>query len=265
MKSMKDVQPVQLHLNSRFKFKCYPGIPCFTRCCGNIDIALTPYDIIRIKKRLGISSGDFLRTYTRMEIEPKSGLPLVFIKLRPDNRLCPFVTPDGCTIYSDRPCACRYYPVGQGTLQRDEGVEGIEEFYFIIREPFCKGFEEPTEWTIASWRVDQEPDLYDEMNREWKAMMLRRDADARAAIDEKKQQLFYMASYDIDRFRRFIFESRFLDVFEVEPETVAAMQDDDIALMKFAFRFLKHLLVIEDSLHLKSKAEAEAAPAAPGA
>lgn len=256
MKSMKDVKPIQLGLNSRFKFKCYPGISCFTECCGRIDIALTPYDIVRIKKRLGITSAEFLSLYTRSEIDEKSGLPLVFLRMPPEtNNKCLFVTPEGCTIYSDRPAACRYYPIGQATLQREEGLGGIEEFYFLIKEPYCKGHEEDTEWTVASWRVDQEPDLYDEMNREWKAMMLRRDAEARSAIDEKKQTMFYMASYDLDNFRRFVLESRFLDIFDVDPETIAAIKDDDVALMKFGFNYLKYLLVIEHSLKLKEKVE----------
>ncbi len=154
-----------------------------------------------------------------------------------------------------------FYPIGQATLQREEGLEGVEEFYFRVQEPYCKGHEEDTEWTIASWRVDQEPDLYDEMNREWKAMMLRRDADARQAIDEKKQKMFYMASYDLDNFRRFVLESRFLEVFDVDPEAIAAIKEDDAALMKFGFKYLKYLLVIEQSLKLKDKVE-QAQPSA---
>jgi Fe-S-cluster containining protein len=256
MKSMKDVKPVQLGLNSRFKFKCHPGVSCFTECCGRIDIPLTPYDIVRLKKRLGITSTEFLQIYTRSELDEKSGLPLVMLRMPPEtNNKCPFVTPQGCTIYSDRPCACRYYPIGQATLQREEGLEGIEEFYFLVQEPYCKGHEESTEWTVASWRVDQEPDLYDEMNQEWKAMMLRRDADARQAIDEKKQKMFYLASYDLDNFRRFVLESRFLDIFDVDPETLAAIKVDDVALMKFGFNYLKYLLVIEQGLKLKEKVE----------
>jgi Fe-S-cluster containining protein len=262
MKSMKDVQPVQLTLNSRFKFKCHPGVSCFTECCGRIDIPLTPYDIVRLRKRLGITSTEFLQIYTRSELDEKSGLPLVMLRMPPEtNNKCPFVTPQGCTIYSDRPCACRYYPIGQATLQREEGLAGIEEFYFMIKEPYCKGHEEDTEWTVASWRLDQEPDLYDEMNREWKAMMLRRDPDARQAIDEKKQKMFYLASYDLDNFRRFVFESRFLDIFDLDPQTIQAIKEDDIALMKFAFQYLKYLLVIEQSLKMKAKEE----PAQPAA
>jgi hypothetical protein len=262
MKSMKDVKPIQLGLNSRFNFKCYPGISCFTECCGRIDIALTPYDIVRIKKRLGITSSEFLKIYTRSELDVQSGLPLVFLHMPAETKnKCLFVTPEGCTIYSDRPAACRYYPIGQATLQREEGLGGIEEFYFLIKEPYCKGHEESTEWTVASWRVDQEPDLYDEMNREWKAMMLRRDPDARQAIDEKKQKMFYLASYDLDNFRRFVLESKFLEIFEVDPKTIQAIRDDDVALMKFGFKYLKYLLVIEEGLKLKEKAEGAGAEA----
>jgi uncharacterized protein len=258
MKSMKSVKPVQLNLGSKFKFRCYPGIKCFTKCCGKIDIVLTPYDIVRIKHRLGIGSGDFLNKYTREEIDEKSGLPIVFLKMGADEeRLCPFVTPEGCTIYSDRPAACRYYPLGQGTLQTEKGVE---EFYFMVKEPYCCGFEEDVDWTVESWRVDQEPALYDDMNREWKSMMLRRDADAKKAIDKKKQAMFFLASYDMDNFRRFVFNSRFLEVFTVEPEVLAAMEKDDVALMKFGFRYLKHLLLIEESLKAK-EAPAASQPA----
>ncbi len=263
MKSMKDVRPVQMTLKSRFKFKCYPGISCFTRCCRRIDIALTPYDIVRIKNRLGITSNEFLQKYVRQEIDEKSGLPLAVLQMDPErDYICPFVTPEGCTIYSDRPAACRYYPIGQGTLQTESGVD---EFYFLIKESFCKGLEEEKEWTIAEWRVDQEPDIYDDMNREWKSMMLRRDSDAKKAIDEKKQKMFFLASYDLDTFRRFVLESRFLEIFDVTPETVEAIRTDDIALMQFAFQYLKYLLLIEEGLKAKegvAKAP-EAVPAPP--
>jgi len=43
-----------------FRFRCNPGVPCFTRCCGDVTIALTPYDVIRLKNALGVSSKEFL-------------------------------------------------------------------------------------------------------------------------------------------------------------------------------------------------------------
>ena len=78
--SMKDVEPSQLTLDAKFKFRCHKGIKCFTKCCKNINILLTPYDIIRMKKRLGISSEEFLDKYTYMEFDEKSSHPLVRLK-----------------------------------------------------------------------------------------------------------------------------------------------------------------------------------------
>jgi hypothetical protein len=123
-----------------------------------------------------------------MEVDDKSTHPFVRLKMLGDNeKKCPFVTPEGCTIHTDRPANCRYYPIGQGTMRKgtDEGPVN-EEFYFFIREPYCLGYQEDTEWTIQSWRDDQGVRLYDEMNREWKEVQLRRSPFAKE-LDSNKQ------------------------------------------------------------------------------
>lgn len=253
MINMSVVSPVKLDLNSRFRFRCYKGISCFTRCCSNIDIMLTPYDIIVMKNRLGIDSEEFLYRYTYVDVDQKASYPFVFLKMKDDDlRSCPFVTPEGCNIYEDRPANCRYYPIGQGTLKKNiDGSIVDEEFFFFVKEKHCKGFEEIDEWSIESWREDQGVDKYDEMNREWKKIILSRSIPGQN-IDEKKQSMLYMACYDMDRFRRFIFESSFLERFEVEAPVVKKMRVDDVELMKFGFRLIKYILLLEETLKLKS-------------
>ena len=252
--SMKDVEPTKLTLKSKFKFRCHKGIKCFTKCCSNINILLTPYDILRMKKRLGMSSEEFLEKYTYMEIDDKSSHPLVRLKMLEGNeKKCPFVTPEGCTIYSDRPANCRYYPVGQGILRKGTNEEIVnEEFYFFIREPHCLGYQEDTEWTIQSWKDDQEASLYDDMNREWKGIQLRRNPLSKD-LDSNKQAQIYTASYDMDRFRRFVFESRFLDVFDIDKEEIEKIKTDEIALMKLGIRYIKFLLMLEDTMKVKKE------------
>ncbi len=249
---MSSVEPVKLSPNNRFRFSCHKKIDCFTRCCSGIDILLTPYDILRMKNRLGISSGEFLKKYTYIHIDEKSSYPFVMIRmLNDEKKSCPFVTPDGCTIYTDRPVNCRYYPVGQGILRRKEDESIIDdEFYFFIKEPHCLGFKEDKEWTIGEWRIDQEASLYDETNREWKAFLLRKDTPQ---LDDKKQKMFYMASYDMDRFYRYIFESGFLTVFEINKEEIERLKTDQLELMKFGFRYIKYILMIENTLKLKDR------------
>jgi Fe-S-cluster containining protein len=251
---MKDIEPTQLTLESEFRFRCYPGIPCFTKCCSDINILLTPYDIIRMKKRLGISSEEFLDKYTHMELDDKSKQPLVRLNMLDDReKKCAFVTPEGCTIYTDRPANCRYYPIGQGIMRKETGKgPANEEFYFFIREPHCLGYLEATQWTIQSWKDDQEVSLYDEMNREWREVQLRRNPLLKE-LDSNKQAQIYTAFYDVDRFRRYVFESRFLDVFDIEKDVVEKIKTDDVALMKLGFQYIKFLLLLEDALKVKKE------------
>lgn len=256
MTNMSAVDTVQLTLKSRFRFKCHKGISCFTRCCSNIDIMLTPYDIVGLKKRLGITSSEFLEKYTHTKAEGRAAFPVLYLRMRmkeEEGRNCPFVTPEGCSIYDDRPANCRYYPIGQGTLKKSQDEKIIdEEFFFFVKEEHCKGFQEPDEWSVAGWREDQGVDRFDELNREWKSIMLLRNVPA-GPIDEKKLAMFYLACYDTDSFRRFVFESRFLDHFEVDDVSREKMREDDVELMRFGFRFLKYILMMEETLKAKGK------------
>ena len=253
------VEPKALTPETKFKFLCHKNVECFTRCCSNIDIMLTPYDVLRLKTRLDISSGDFLDKYTVMRVDDKSSHPYAYLKMQSTSeRRCLFLgeRKEGCTVYEDRPVSCRYYPVGQATLKKKEGEGDDErvvhdEFYFLVKEDHCKGYQEDTEWTVQSWREDQNCAGYDEMNRGWMEVLMRRNLPGKAGLDQKKQTQFFMASYDLDRFRRYIFESRFLDVFDVSDEEIAKMKEDDVALMKFAFRYIKFLMMMEESLKLK--------------
>lgn len=256
MLSMKSVEPVSLSLDARFNFKCHKGIGCFTKCCSNIDILLTPYDILRLKKRLGMSSSEFLSNHTYIHIDEKTSHPFVFLKMNDDiKRSCPFLSEEGCRIYSDRPANCRYYPVGQASLKKmDDKTNQLitEEFYFFVKEEHCLGFKEDTEWTIRSWREDQGVDIYDDMNRGWKEILFRKNLPGHS-LDERKQKAFYMACYDIDTFRKFIFESRFLDIFDIKEDVIERIKNDEVELMKLGFDYTKYILMMKETLKLKNK------------
>jgi len=254
MPNMSAVENVQLTLKSKFRFRCHKGISCFTKCCSNIDIMLTPYDIVALKTRLGIGSEEFLERYTYTQPDGKANFPIPYLRMRDDDaRNCPFVSSEGCTVYEDRPANCRYYPIGQGTLKKSVDQEVVdEEFFFFVKEDHCKGFQEPNEWTIAEWREDQGVARYDLLNRDWKSILLMRNVPG-LEPDGKKLAMFYLSCYDMDRFRRFIFESKFLDHFEVDETLRAKMRTDDVELMLFGFKFLKYILMMEETIKTKGK------------
>ena len=94
------VVPLKLTANSKFKFRCHKGVKCFTACCSNINIVLPPYYLLRLRKRLGLTTEDFINKYCEIEILAKTLLPVITIKMQNDEKKsCPFLTPEGCTVY----------------------------------------------------------------------------------------------------------------------------------------------------------------------
>lgn len=254
------IPPVKLSAGSRFRFRCYPGISCFTRCCRGINIMLTPYDIVRLKNRLQMTSEEFLAMYTTPQLLEKTDLPVVTLRMlddQPGEPVCPFVREErGCVIYEDRPTTCRYYPLGVASLSHK--AEVADGFYFFINEPHCMGFEEQTEWTVEQWRHDQGVEAYDRINAPWTELIVRkRSIPANIRLTEKTKNMFFTASYDIDRFRRFVFESSFLRLYKVDDQTVEKIRSDETALLDFSFRWLKWLLFKEGDFTL-NEAEVEA-------
>lgn len=254
-----NIMPQKLTMDSKIKFRCHPGVKCFTACCGGIKIVLTPYDILRLKERLNLPAHEFLQQYTTPVYLEKTDMPGVAIKLREDDQKCPFVTPEGCTVYTDRPSACRYYPVGMADFheggdpnQRDAEQKEEEKFFFVVKEDHCKGFEEDKEWTIREWREDQGVDVRDEMNKEWLRLVMRRKSYGhQASLSEQAKRMFFMASTDIDHFRRFVFESTFLETYEVDEETIDKISNDDVELMLFSFQYLAATLFGAQTMTIK--------------
>ena len=66
-----------LELSDTFKFSCSEKVPCFNECCQDLNQFLTPYDILRLKNRLGLTSGLFLERFTSQHTGPESGLPII--------------------------------------------------------------------------------------------------------------------------------------------------------------------------------------------
>ncbi|PIE28284.1 zinc/iron-chelating domain-containing protein [candidate division KSB3 bacterium] len=216
VKNPSVVEPKKLTPDSRIKFACHPGVPCFTACCSSIRIVLTPYDILMLCRRLEMEPADFLEQYTLPTWLEKTDMPGVMLKLGREDEKCPFLTSEGCRVYTDRPTACRYYPVGmadfhEGGSRDADGNEKVaeeEKFFFLVKD----------------------------------LVMRRKSFGHQASLSEQAKRMFFMASTDLQTFRRFIFESSFLDTYELDEELVNQLKTDDVALMLFSFDYLASTL-----------------------
>lgn len=236
------IPPEQLSLISKFKFNCHKGVKCFTDCCRGINIMLTPYDILTMRKKLDLTSEEFLAVFTDPQILEKGDLPVVTLKLLDDERKsCPFVEDkDGCAIYEDRPTTCRYYPLGVGSLSYSGEKGEKDEFFFTVKEAHCKGFDESKEWTVAEWREDQGVDLRDEVNDGWFDLIVRKKSlPDSMMLSENSKKMFFLACYNIDKFKEFVFNSTFLERYNLPKEKIEEIKNNDIKLLQFGFEWLK--------------------------
>ena len=250
------VEPVELRADSAFQFDCHPGVSCFNACCRNIDITLLPYDIARLKRRAGLTSSQWVARYTLPFPMDAHGMPGLKMATKPGRNECVFLEESGCSVYTDRPSACRYYALGSMGV-RPAGGDAVEDIFFVVKEPHCKGHEEPRTATVAEYRREQGLEKYDAMNREWRDIVLKKRSSGPTVgkPSARSLQLFDMCSYDIDSFREFVASEAFAEVFALPAEERAALSDED-KLLLFAARFLKQVLFGEFTIPIKPNARA---------
>jgi uncharacterized protein len=233
-----------------FSFRCHRGMECFTRCCAALNLPLTPYDVLRLKNRLGLTSDEFLTAHTETRVDRYARFPSVLLKMRAEDKKCPFVAPEGCNVYEDRPGACRIYPIGRASMKVDQEKEAREKF-FVVREEHCLGFGEQRTWTVDEWTADQGLDEYNVMNDLWLEIISSPKSLGPEKDIPRKMQMFFMASYNLDKFRKFVFESRFLQLFDVDSKVIERLAKDDRELMRFSFTWLKFSLFGLNTIKVK--------------
>ena len=242
--SSKKEKNQRMEIGHQIRFRCHSGVSCFTQCCQDITIVLTPYDVLRMKQGIGISSEEFLDKYTL--IFPKENLliPMIILKMNEENKKCPFVSEEGCAVYNDRPWPCRMYPL----TMNDDNTFGL-----ITDSSRCHGLKEDVPWKISDWLVDQGIEPYDEMNELLSEITISLSSYQLDIDNADISKMIVMALYNLDKFREFVFKSTFLDRLEVEEDRIAAIKKDDIELLKFAYDWLKFGLFGQKLFWVKQK------------
>jgi len=236
-----------------FRFSCHKDISCFNECCAKLRLILTPYDILRMKKRLELNSDVFLDAYTDADMTSHRRFPMVKLRMRDDGRkACPFVTKEGCRIYEDRPGACRIYPLGRAARLVDmDGEKNAKDKFFLVEEAHCRGFEEEKRWTLEEWLSHEGVSEYNAINDKWLEIIGSNKSLGPKEAIQKKIQMFFMASYNLDKFKEFIYQSPFFNIFDVDSDLRERMESDDEALLGFAFDWLKFSLFGEKTIRQK--------------
>ncbi len=250
------VLPKRLSGEDKFNFSCYKGISCFNACCKQADITLTPFDILRLKDNLGMTSTEFLKKHTvPFEIDGQ-GMPGVKLRTEDDNPVCLLLDGDnGCGVYEDRPSACRYYPVGLLNMRAFK-AEQEEQHYFMVKENHCTGHSENREITVDEYRKEQGVVEYDDFNWQYYRLILKKKSSGPTIGKPSTQSFhfFFTACYDVDRFREFIKTANFLKVYDIKEDEYNELLNDDYKLISFGLMLMHQVLFGENTIPLVDKA-----------
>ena len=238
---LKEIPGRRIEAEDTFSFRCYPGIGCFNRCCRNLNLFLYPYDVLRLKKALGISSDEFLDQYVDVVLRSGNFFPEVLLRMsQNEEKNCTFLIESGCSVYADRPDTCRMFPMEHGVIY-DAAVKKDKPVYFFRPPDFCLGPYEKKQWTVSSWAQDQDAGLYQKMTRYWTELkrLFLADPWGTEGPEGPKAKMAFMATYIIDLFRDFVFNSSFLKRYKVKSAILKKIQNDDGELLKFGFDWVK--------------------------
>jgi hypothetical protein len=70
-------------------------------------------------------------------------------------------------------------------------------------------------------------------------------------IGTQAKKMFFLVSTDVGAFRRFVFETKFLDTYAIDEAVIEELKTNDIALLQLGFDWLKNVLFNEKTINMK--------------
>lgn len=201
-----------------------------------LELALTPYDVLRLRIATGLTSSQLFDDYIIIEQEPGEPFPRFYLTMVDDGRAsCVFVAEQGCTVYKHRPAACRAYPLGRAVERDKNGT--VEEHFVLVKEDHCQGFAEPVVQNALKYSTGQELLTYNRFN-DAIAVILQHDSIRKGFIPSAKQiDLFILALYNIDTFREMMLNG-LIDSISLTPTEKHRLKNDE-ELLVFAIDWLR--------------------------
>jgi Fe-S-cluster containining protein len=191
-------------------------------------------------------SGNFLEQYVIIEWDERVLFPQCYLTMVDDGReSCIFVSSGGCTVYNDRPGACRAYPVGRGATARSTG--DVEEILVLVSEPHCLGFSEHIRQTAETYFVDQGMNAYSRFND--MIIPVTQHKCIKDGYRPSRHQLdqYLLALYNLDLFRQEFSDGRISLDRPLNTEELQGLAGDDEKLLVLGIQWLQQEFLKNDS------------------
>ncbi len=170
-----------------------------TRCCKNRSdhhrfdkLLLAPYDIIRMSRRLDITTTKFIEQHAGLVACPQTQSMELYLKFNGDdyNNVCPFLENNQCSIYNDRPMGCRLYPLGR--------VFDNNNFSILLPKSHKEcALGTGKKWVIRDWLEQMDLFHYFKYDRPWH-LLNRIDHEKFNQLPSSDRDYFFRNLYDMD-------------------------------------------------------------------
>jgi hypothetical protein len=155
-----------------------------------------------------------------------------------EKRLCPFLAAEGCSVYQDRPTACRLFPLARVSgIQQNSSIQ--DEFFFMLDAPGCIGKNEEKDQDLREWLDSQGTGIYRTINDKMLHLLFHPDRKQEVPLSDSQLQKIIVACYSLDTFREFVFKTKFLQSYKLDKRTRSLIEKDDLQLLLLGFSYLK--------------------------
>ena len=239
---MSTEELVPLAPDESFQFDCKPGLSCFNACCRDLNQALTPYDTLRLRAYLKLTSAQLRETYLEILPGPASGLPVATLRFsdHPD-KSCPFVSEQGCRVYPARPSSCRMYPLARA-LHRSRADGGLSEHFALLQEPHCRGFEQNRRYTVRQWISGQHLADHLRINDALMELIALKNRMRPGSLSPEHWQWACMVFYDLDAFKQKVLAAQVPAADHATLPDVPEAAADDEQWLSWSLQWLRTLL-----------------------
>ena len=222
-----NIENMTIGLDDTFKFHC---TQCGRCCVNREDIMLSPMDIFKMAKELGLTPTKFFAQYCETYIGDTSRMPIIRLQPVGDEMRCPLLKNHKCSVHKVKPSVCALYPLGRYiALEKgdysEEGVGKSEVKYLL--QPIDCGDDSQTH-TVREWLSDFDIKLEDEAFIRWHQTIAKVSTTIKE-LEKKWDMITMMQVWFVTRvflYERYDTEDPFMPQFEENAGIVINMLDD---------------------------------------
>ncbi len=178
---------MKIEPDTPFKFHC---TQCGKCCINREDIMLSPFDLFRASKELGMTPQDFVKTYCETYLGESSRMPIVRILPRGSIKRCPLMKDRKCSIHKSKPTVCAMFPIGRVLRieadKLDEKPVSADQIEYIFTYPGCGDNSETH--TVREWLGAFGIPLQDEFFAKWQDVILHLGPMIQKCIDQFSEE-----------------------------------------------------------------------------